>query len=486
MEQIKLTQLLHHISAVEIKGSQDIEITGLSSNSKQVAPGNLFIAKRWFNVDGAKYIPQAILAGAAAVLTDRYDPTYSHITQLISSDVLAAEAALSVAFYPSRLFLVGITGTNGKTTTSYLIRHLLEKKEGKCGLIGTVEWNTGNQTYPSSNTTPDLLQNYKLLYEMAKNSCQSCAMEVSSHALDQGRVRGFEFDVGILTNLTQDHLDYHPSMQAYGAAKAKLFASSKVAVINADSDAAAQMLKACTGERITYGIEQPCDLQASGITLTSQGMQFTASFQGKQQRICSPLIGRFNLYNLLAAIGAGLAKGLTLEEIAESFKDFFQVPGRLERVPNSQGLSIFVDYAHTDDALSNVLKTLQEMKKGRLITLFGCGGDRDRNRRLKMGAVAESLSDLVIVTSDNPRSEDPEAIIHGILTGMQSPKQALVIVNREEAIQKAIQLMMQEDLLLIAGKGHENTQVFSSGTIPFDDLAVAEKACYQLPTLWQN
>ena len=484
MEQIKLESLLSHIPQALIKGSQDLAITGLCSNSKQVAPGNLFIAKKGLSVDGAKFISEAISAGACAILTDRYDPLYGEVTQIMTPDVLAAEAALAKAFYPSRLFLVGITGTNGKTTTAYLVRHLLEKKGGKCGLIGTVEWNTCGQTYPSSNTTPDLLQNYKLLYEMTCNNCCSCAMEVSSHALDQGRVRGFEFDVGIFTNLTQDHLDYHPSMQAYGAAKAKLFASSKVAVVNADSPAAAQMFQACTKERITYGVLQPCDLQASSITLTSQGMQFTVSFQGKQQRIRSPLIGRYNLYNLLAATGAGLAKGLTLEEIAEGLTDFSQVPGRLERVPNTQGLSIFVDYAHTDDALSNVLKTLQEMKKGRLITLFGCGGDRDKDKRSKMGAVAESLSDLVIVTSDNPRSEDPEAIIRDILTGMQS--QPVVIVDREEAIQKAIRLMAQEDLLLIAGKGHENTQVFSNRTIPFDDRAVAKKACDQTPALWQN
>lgn len=487
---IKIKKLLKNITVQAIRGPKDIEITGLTSNSKMVAPGNLFIAKKGLTVDGARFIPDAIAAGASAILTDLYDPFYPNTTQIIHSDIAAIEAKIAKEFYsdPSnQLFLVGITGTNGKTTIAYIVHYLLNKVGERCGLIGTVECIVGQHVFPSGQTTPDLLQNYKLFHDMVARGCKGCVMEVSSHALDQRRVESIEFDVAVFTNLTQDHLDYHRTMNEYGKAKAKLFTSlkkgrkkfPKIAVVNADSPYCEQILADYSGECIRYGIDQTCDLRATGISLTPSGMKFDVSYRGQIEKFTSPLIGRYNVYNILAATGVGVAHGLGLNEIAEVLKDFSKVPGRLERVPNSIGLNIFVDYAHTEDALANVLMTLQELKRGRLITVFGCGGDRDKSKRPKMGAIVETFSDLSIVTSDNPRSENPEEIIRSILTGLKNPGQALVLVDREDAINKAIQVAKPEDIVLIAGKGHENYQIISHKIVNFDDRSVAIAACHK-------
>ena len=469
MERMKLKKLLEHIPSHTLKGSKEIDITGISSHSKRVAPGHLFIAKK----GAAHHIPEAIQAGAVAILTDLYNPFHS-AAQIIHPDIALCEAKLAHAFYGNPdLYLVGITGTNGKTTTSYLVRHLLSP----CGLIGTVEWNVGKHLFPAEGTTPDLVQNLKLFHDMRTSGCTSCAMEVSSHALDQGRVRGIDFDAAVFTNLTQDHLDYHCTMQQYAEAKAKLFTSLKgTAIVNADSEYAEEMLKGCKANILKYGIKNGCDVKASHIALTPQGMHFQVSYEEQEQLFTSPLIGRYNVYNLLAATAVGLCRGLTLNAIAKSLQNFSHIPGRLERVPNERSLNVFVDYAHTDDALHSVLTTLQELKRGRLITVFGCGGNRDPLKRPKMGAVVEAFADVPIVTSDNPRNEDPEEIIRGIITGFKRPGNALVIVDRRLAIFRAIEMATPDDIVLIAGKGHENTQTFSQGAIAFDDKAVALEA----------
>lgn len=480
MERIKIKRLLKNIPVQAYKGSKDVEITGLCSNSKLVAPGDLFIAKKGITHDGAKFIPDAIAAGAAAILTDLYDP-FCKLPQIIHPDVGSIEAQIAREYYDhanEKLFLIGITGTNGKTTTSYLVRHLFEKNKEGCGLIGTIEWIVGKHVFPSGKTTPDILQNYKLFHEMVMEDCKACVMEVSSHALDQGRVRSLEFDVAVFTNLTQDHLDYHKNMEEYAKAKAKLFTElAKKAVINADSPYHRQMIENCQVDVLTYGIDQPCDLKAEKIQLSHSGVQFEVNFRGEKLPFTSSLIGRFNIYNLLAAIGVGLSRGWKLKQVLKALSTFKAVPGRLERVANERGLNIFVDYAHTDDALSNVLSTLNELKKGRLITVFGCGGNRDSAKRPKMGAAVEALSDLYIVTSDNPRQEKPEAIIRDILGGLKKPQRALVVVEREEAIRRAVQMAKPDDIILIAGKGHENYQIFSNQTIEFDDRLVAQACC---------
>ena len=477
----KLRHLLKDLQGAVIRGAQDNAISGLCSNSKVVAPGNLFIAKKGLTVDGSRFIPDAIQAGAVAVLTDLYNPFLpGHVTQIIHHDVVHAETVLASAYYdnPSQdLFLVGITGTNGKTTTSFLIRHILREIKSPCGLIGTVEWDLGEKIQSPFLTTPDCITNCRLLREMLKGGCKSAVMEVSSQAMDQGRVRNLHFDVGIFTNLTQDHLDYHHTMENYADAKAKFFKmlGDKTAIINADSPWSSRMVEGCSAKVMTYGIENPADLKADNVHLDSQGITFDLSYQGKILPVKSILIGRFNVYNILGAIGAALVYGMPLEEIVKKVASFQKVPGRLERIENLRGISVFVDYAHSDDALSNVLTTLREVTKGRVMTVFGCGGDRDRGKRPLMGAVATKLSDFTVITSDNPRHEDPQAIIAEILQGCVKKDSILVEPDRKNAIISAIAKAQCGDTILIAGKGHERQQIFGSRIVDFDDCEIARE-----------
>lgn len=480
MECVKLKYLLKDLP-VTVKGSKEIEVTGVTANSKQVQPGHLFLAKKGMTHDGSKFIPDAIAAGAVAIVTDFYDP-FLECVQIICSDVQELEAVVANRFYDypaEKLFLVGITGTNGKTTTAYLIKHLLDQENERCGLIGTIECIIGERALPSTHTTPDLITLTKLFYDMVATGCQSAVMEVSSHALDQGRVKEVPFDISVFTNLTLDHLDYHKSMESYVAAKAKLFHSlskEKVAVFNIDDPWHSKIIENCQAQKISYGFSEGADIRASDMALNSQGMQFVVSYQTKMVTISSALIGRFNVYNLLAAIGVGIARHLPLERVVENLKSFQRVPGRLERVPNPKNLNIFVDYAHTDDALRNVLETLQEFKTGKVITVFGCGGNRDTSKRPKMASVAEMFSDFVIVTTDNPRHEHPEEIIRQIVAGFKSKNRFMVTVDRKEAIEKAILMATPDDIVLIAGKGHETYQIFSHQTFHFDDREVAHQA----------
>lgn len=481
MELVKLRKLLKDIPKITIRGSKDVEITGVCSNSKLIAPGNLFIAKKGLTHDGAEFIPEAVASGAVAIVTDMYHPFFPHIVQIITDDVAAAEAQIAAEYYhhPSgQLCLVGITGTNGKTTTAYLVKHLFDHMDTPCGLIGTIECIVGQHYFPSTQTTVDVITNNKLLHEMRLEGCQACVMEVSSHALAQDRVRGLAYDIAVFTNLTLDHLDYHQTMEAYAEAKSLLFTSLKegYGVVNADSPFSAQMVQSCPSPVLTYGIDNVCGLRASDIRLSPHGTDCTIHYQALSLPLKSKLIGRFNVYNLLAAIGVGLARGFSLERIVDALGSFPAVQGRLERVENTRGLNIFVDYAHTDDALINVLRTLKEITPKRIITVFGCGGNRDRSKRPKMAAAAEALSDVVIVTSDNPRTEDPMDIITEILPGFKRLSETHVIVDRAEAIRKAVSLCTSEDILLIAGKGHETYQIFSHGTVTFDDRVVACKA----------
>lgn len=476
MEPMKLKVLLKKLPVI-VYGSKEVLITGITANSRHAAPGYLFLAKKGLTQDGSRFIPDAVDAGAVAVVTDIYNP-FLKVVQVITSNVAELEAILAARFYDSpaeKLFLVGITGTNGKTTTAYLVQHLLQN----CGLIGTIEWIVGKTILPSTHTTPDFITLTQLFNDMVTHGCKHCVMEVSSHALAQERVRDLPFDVAVFTNLTLDHLDYHHTMEAYAAAKSKLFtmlSKEKTAVYNLDSPWHPQLLEGCNAKRLSYGFDEYADIRASDLTMTAHSMCFMVHYAGKSHRVSSPLIGRFNVYNLLAAIGVGLSRDLLLEEIIHSLSSFQAVRGRLERVSNERNLNIFVDYSHTDDSLKNALETLRECTSGKLITVFGCGGDRDSSKRPKMGAVAAALSDFSFVTSDNPRSEDPEAIIRQILPGFKECRTYAVEVNRRTAIQRAIEMATPEDIVLIAGKGHENYQIFSHQTIHFDDREVARQA----------
>jgi len=486
----KLKALLKDLPEAVLRGNKENTITGLCAHSKLAAPGNLFIAKKGLQVDGNRFVQEAVNAGAVAVLSDLYDPFLPpHVTQIVHPDVATAEALLAAAYYENpdqQLFLAGVTGTNGKTTTTFMLRHLLSENKHPCGLIGTVEWDLGQKIQPALQTTPDCITNCRLLREMIQGGCRGAVMEVSSHGIDQGRVRKLEFDAVVFTNLTQDHLDYHLTMENYGAVKARLFSSlgehskakawEKTAVVNIDSPWWTRMMADCHATQLTYSILRSADLQACNVHLDSSGTSFDVVYQGQKVPMQSCLIGRFNIYNLLAATGVALVYGMTLTSIAEKIRSFPGVPGRLEQIANARGLSVFVDYSHKEDALRNVLETLREITSKNIITVFGCGGDRDPGKRPKMGAVATQLSDFTIITSDNPRHEDPDAIIAEILQGCPDSTRFTVEPNRRSAIFYALDQARPGDTVLIAGKGHERQQIFGSRVVEFDDCAIAREA----------
>jgi UDP-N-acetylmuramoyl-L-alanyl-D-glutamate--2,6-diaminopimelate ligase len=455
---MKLKTLLKGMAAT-IKG-KDVEVNGISADSRTVAPGNLFVAVR----GGVDFVPMAVEAGASAVVTDLYDP-FVKVTQVIVARV--EEAVIASRFYgePSKeLFVVGVTGSKGKTTTSYMIHHVLSALHGRAGLMSTVETVVGEERKGSTLTTHGAVANQKILREMVAKGCKSVVIEVSSHGLDQGRVDEIDFDWGVFTNLYPDHLDYHGTVEEYAKAKKKLFAVVGArAILNGDSAWSKEM-----GSGVTFGIEQAADIRATGIEFGPEGTKFLVN--GVLFQI--PLMGRFNVYNALGAIGVGLQQGATLERLAEILRTFRSAPGRLQRVPNGKGAWVFVDYSHTGPALENVLGALKEVAPKRVICVFGCGGNRDPLRRVEMAAAAEKYADVSIVTTDNPRKEDPVAICEEIRRGF-STKLPLIILNRKEAIERALELAGKDDIVLIAGKGHEKVQIFAHQTVPFDDVEVA-------------
>lgn len=456
---MKLKTLIRGLP-VQVKGSKELEVNGISSDSRTVAPGNLFVARKGASFDGNQFIPQAVSAGAAAIVTDIFDP-FLDLPQIIHPFPGAILAKLAACYYgePSKeLFVVGVTGTKGKTTTTYLIKHLYDELGFLSGLIGTIETIIAEARLVSSLTTPDVSSNHKWLKEMLQKGCKSAILEVSSHALDQGRVDEIDFDLAIFTNLYPDHLDYHQTIEEYAAAKRKLFERAKQGIFNADSPWSESM-----GKGFTFGIEKG-DLRAEDIALTPDG----AEFKIEGCRFHLPLIGRFNIYNALGAIAAGLQRGASLEKMSDSFARFGSVPARLERIGN-----VLIDFAHTGEALENVLQALKEIAKGRVIVVFGCGGNRDPQRRVRMAQAADSFADVSIVTNDNPRKEDPEEIAKQIVGAFR--KAPLVELDRKKAIEKAISMAEENDLVLIAGKGHERVQIFAHQTLPFDDAAIVKE-----------
>jgi UDP-N-acetylmuramoyl-L-alanyl-D-glutamate--2,6-diaminopimelate ligase len=462
VEPVKLKNLIKDLDLL-VKGSKDIEITGMSADSRTVSPGNLFIAKKGLAHDGSQFISQAVNAGASAIATDIFDP-FLKLSQIIHPNPAAIEAKLAARYYgePSEdLFVVGVTGTKGKTTTSYLIKHLLDGLGTPSGLIGTVETVLGEQRFFSSLTTHDVISNQKWLREMVLKGCKGAVLEVSSHGLDQGRVEEIEFDLAVFTNLYPDHLDYHETIQAYARAKKKLFEKGAQGILNADSPWSAMM-----GKGVSFGIDQG-EFRAEQISCSASGTEFTVN--GCKFR--SPLIGRFNVYNALAAIVAVHQTGASLNQISELLAAFGAVPARLERIGN-----VFIDFAHSGEALENVLLTLKEISKGKVIVVFGCGGNRDPQRRTNMARAADKWADVSIITNDNPRKEDPNEIARQITAGFTKPP--IVELDRRKAIEMAIQMAGSEDLVLIAGKGHERVQIFAHQTIPFDDAAIVKEIVF--------
>lgn len=456
---------------------KEVEITGLTAHSKFVAPGDLFIAKKGSRDSGENYLEEAALSGAVAILSNFYNPFLKQVVQLVHPDVHRMEALLAARFYqaPSdELFTVGVTGTNGKTTTTYLIKHLLDHLGLLTGLIGTVKYIVGDHHFEAPRTTPDVITNHKLLREMVKRGCKAVAMEASSHGLAQGRCDEIHFDAAVFTNLSQEHLDYHKTMEAYAAEKAKLFAALPqhgTAVICSDSPWAERMLSNCRSKVLRYGFSLQAHLLASNLETHVLGSRFDLSYGSQTLHVQIPLIGKFNVLNALAAIGVALSKGYSLEMIAPFLSSFPSVPGRMEKVHVPGGPVAVVDYAHTPEALRDVLNALSQTCSGKIFTVFGAGGERDQTKRPLMGEAVERGGDFAIITTDNPRGENPLSICEQVASGF-SGKNWQIVLDRKEAIQAAIARASPEDLILIAGKGHETYQLSAHRSLPFDDRKI--------------
>jgi UDP-N-acetylmuramoyl-L-alanyl-D-glutamate--2,6-diaminopimelate ligase len=494
------TDALREVDVIEHAGAA-ADIARVEYDSRRVGPGAAFVAMRGGTTDGNRYIDAAIAAGAAAIVTDSVE-TYARLRRERPELAVArmehgrralAQLAAAVLGHPERKLKVSaVTGTNGKTTTAYLLEQLLRSAGRKCVLIGTIETRIGDEVRASEHTTPEASDLLAIFADGVRAGVTEVVMEMSSHALDQERVWGIPVDVAIFTNLTQDHLDYHGTMERYAAAKARLFEGigappPRVAVLNADDPASAQKQQAFRGAEIsTYGMGTTPLYRAQGVRETATGTEFQFDTFLDNVPIDSPLHGRINIYNLTAAMCAALARGLTLDEIAAAVPHLSAAPGRFQVVSGSHeaGFTIVVDYAHTDDALRNLISLARELagaNYGRVITLFGCGGDRDRTKRPKMGRAAGEGSDLVVLTSDNPRSEDPIAIIEEALAGVrETTTECIVKPDRAEAIAVAIRAARPGDIVLIAGKGHEKVQVLRDGAVPFDDVAVAQQVLLEM------
>ena len=483
-----LKQILQQLADATVEGPVDREISGITYDSRRVTPGMVFVAMPGRTTDGHEFIGTAIERGASAVICERTRAFPSRATRICVPDTREALAQAAISFYehPSKkLKVIGVTGTNGKTTVAFMVKAMLEASGIKTGLMGTVRYEIGDRVIPAQRTTPESLEVQQMMAQMLKANCEACVMEVSSHALEQKRVLGVEFDVGIFTNLTRDHLDYHGTMENYFAAKQKLFtalaggAKRGAAVINIDDTFGARLASVSRVEvQLTYGMQRTARLRATKIELNADGSRFVVEAPERKFALRLPLIGRHNIYNALAAVGAGLALKLDVVKIQAALNALPPVPGRLEAVHCGQPFGVFVDYAHTDDALKNVLTTLREITKGRVLLAFGCGGNRDAGKRSKMGKVAAELADFTLITSDNPRKETPARIAAQIEEGYRSIRTDAYAVelDRRRAIQQILAKAEPGDTVLLAGKGHETYQEFEDTVVPFDDRLHAQEA----------
>jgi UDP-N-acetylmuramoyl-L-alanyl-D-glutamate--2,6-diaminopimelate ligase len=496
---MKWNEAMAGVGVVATAGPADVDICGVQYDSRRVGVGDVFVAMRGGTTDGNRFVEAALSSGAAAVVTDSEDifarlhkehPELAIALVEHGRRALAEVSAAAFGHPEKKLKLSAVTGTNGKTTTVLLLEQMLKSVGRKCVLLGTIETHVGDAVRVSEHTTPESRDVLEVFAEGVRAGCTEAVMEMSSHALEQERVWGLAADVAMFTNLTQDHLDFHGTMERYAAAKVRLFTgvgaeAPRVAVINADDPTAEMMMaaaRACEVRR--YGIEAG-EWRAEDVVLEAGRTQFRMRTPVGAVEIASPLTGRVNVYNLLAASCAAHARGLSLEQIAAAAKTLRQVPGRFEVVAGSRkaGFAVVVDYAHTDDALKNLIALARDLVRengGRVITMFGCGGDRDKTKRPKMGRVAAGMSDFLVVTSDNPRSEEPMQIIEEILVGVRAEQgedvaEFVVEVDRRTAIGVAIRMAKPRDIVLLAGKGHEKVQIFANETVAFDDVAEAEQ-----------
>jgi len=465
----------------------DIACSRVTHDSRQASPGSVFVALRGFKSDGVDFAPQAIAAGAAVVVAERAPDSPSSVPWVVVADARLALAQLAAEFFghPSReMQVVGITGTNGKTTTGYLVSAIFEAAGITCGLMGTVTYRVGAHEFAATRTTPEAPEVQGLMRQMVTAGCGACVMEVSSHALALRRVDGITFAAAIFTNLTRDHLDFHADMEDYFAAKRRLFEmlpEGAPAVVNVD-DPRGVALAESVARPVTYAINRAADVAPGPLSFSLEGLEFDVRTPQGIAHAKSKLVGKPNVYNILAAVAATATLGIPVEAIEEGLNKLPGVPGRFEVTSSAaDDITVVVDYAHTDDALRNLLETARPLAARRLITVFGAGGDRDRTKRPLMGMVAARLSDVVVVTSDNPRSEDPGRIIDEVKRGAepetrQRGAEVLTIVDRRDAIARAVESAASGDVVLIVGKGHEKYQEINGRVLPFDDVAVAREA----------
>ncbi len=480
-------ELFRRLPRATVSGPLDAAPAAVTADSRQAGPGCLFVAVRGHAADGHRFIADALARGAAAVVAETA-PTTEAVAWAHVPDSRHALAVLADEFAgrPSRqLALAGVTGTNGKTTTTWLLHHLMTRLWHRAGLLGTVVADDGATRGPAARTTPDPVALQQWLARLLEHGCRGAALEVSSHGIDQQRVAAVAFDAAVFTNLTPDHLDYHGTMEAYFAAKRAWFEAlaadpmgkEPTAVINIDDRHGTELAEALAGRLpvTRFGFAVRCDFRAEAVQQAPDGTRFGLSARGRSFLVRTPLIGRFNVYNTLAALAAGSALGMRLREMIAALADVPQVPGRMELVGHRDGVSVFVDYAHTPDAVDNACRTLRELEPRRLITVFGCGGDRDKAKRAPMAMAAASHSHACVITSDNPRGEDPEAILDEVERGLGGHPHVR-IADRREAIRQAIAAAGPGDFVLVAGKGHETSQQFADHVVEFDDRVEARRA----------
>ncbi len=490
---LSVSEVAVDLPGARLVGGTATRINGLTYDSRKVRQGDLFVCIKGFVYDGHSFADQAKEKGAAALLVERELPVT--LPQIVVDDARRNMGVVAARLYghPSRqLRVIGVTGTNGKTTTTYLIRSIMQEAGRKCGLLGTIEQTVGaDHAAEAPRTTPESADIQRLLREMVTNGCTTATMEVSSHSLVLHRTVGTEFDVAVYTNLTQDHLDFHRSLEDYRAAKGLLFRSlvstngdggkaRKCSVINGDDSNAHYFMQVTTVAKLVYGLSEGCDVRADNVRVEPDGVWYTLHTPCGHRDVHLRLTGRFNVYNSLAAIAVGVHEGIDLDTIVRGIERTV-VPGRFEPVDEGQAFSVIVDYAHTPDSLENVLQTARALCKGRIITIIGAGGDRDKGKRPLMGEVAATLSDFVIVTSDNPRSEEPARICQDVAEGVKRhPTPYDVVLDRRDAIRRSVGLAQPGDLVLIAGKGHEDYQELDGRKIHFDDREEVRKALQEL------
>lgn len=478
---MKLKEIIDGIIYERAYGVLDLDINSLQYDSRKVGIGDMFFCVEGFNVDGHKYINSAIEKGATVIVCSK-EPEKELLKQKVTfikiCDARKVMALCASNFYDNshkKLKLIGITGTNGKTTSSFMLKGILEAAGYKVGLVGTIANYIGNKRIDTHRTTPEALELHELFHEMVGEKVDYCIMEVSSHSLVLSRVYGLEFEEGIFTNLTQDHLDFHKTFENYYNAKLMLFKNSKNSIINIEDNYGKRLYNDVNNKKTTYGTFESCDVRAEEIHMNSRGISFNLCYKQSKSPVVLGMPGAFNLSNALCSATACLIEGIDIEMVAKGLNSILGVPGRCEMASKKYNLDydIILDYAHSPDSLKQILETVKEFTKGRIICVFGCGGDRDTTKRAEMGYIGTELSDIAIITSDNPRSEDPDRIIQDIVLGVKN-NNYIIEENRKEAIKKAIALARSQDTVLIAGKGHEDYQELKTGRIHFDEREIIE------------